>query len=278
MSVIIVDNACDLSDAQVKKLGLDFVKFSPRLNGRQIAKSAEAYSDACKNYGALSLMVTAHDFTKVFEPYLQNDENILYLSTNQMDYNVTKPFGDAVAELKEKYPTKEILILDLGLTSSIAGVLIYEVGLMYKRGCTDLEIKNFIETFKNEVKGYVITNNNSFISICEKNENVNVKSKLNVVAVVDYNSERKNVVDYVNGRKKAMGQVVDLMAENSVNLADYSIQVSYATQETTAEYCKELIEKKFNNECTVFLQKMDLTNVMTYGADAIVVGFHGKRH
>lgn len=278
MSVVIVDSMCDLNTTQVKKLGLDMVRFSPRLNGRQIAKSDDAYLAAYKNCDNLSLVITAHDFTRVFEPYLQNDENILYLCTNQMDYNISKPYGEAVAELKEKYPTKEIFIIDLQLSSTIAGVLIYEVGLMYKRGCTDLEIKNFIDVFKNEVKGYIVTNNDTFISSCEKNENVNIKSKLNVVAVVDYNSERKVVVDYVNGRKKALGQIIELMADNSVNVADYSIQIGYASQQQTAEYCKDLIEKKFNNECTVFLQKLDLVNVMRYGADALVIGFHGKRH
>lgn len=277
MSVVFVDSACELNAAQVKKLGLDMVKFNVKLNGKNVQKSDEAYLDACKNTGSLSLAVTKNDYVKAFLPYLNNGENILYFATNQMKFNITTPFSDAVKEINENFPNRKVEVVDLGLASSIAGVLLYEVGLMSKRGDADDEIKNFVNNFKNEVRGYIVTNNAKYLSECE-NKDVNIKCQLNVNAVVDFESQKSVVLDYVNGRKKALNQVVTFIENNSVNLADHIIVVSYAVQEQSAEYFKDCLEKKFNNECTVLLQKMSLASVMVYGADTIVVGFHGKKH
>ena len=49
MSVVFVDSACELNAAQVKKIGLDMVKFNVKLNGKNEQKSNEAYLDSCKN-------------------------------------------------------------------------------------------------------------------------------------------------------------------------------------------------------------------------------------
>ena len=80
MSVVFVDSACELNAAQVKKIGLDMVKFNVKLNGKNVQKSNEAYLDSCKNAGSLSLTVTKNDYVKAFLPYLNNGENILYFA------------------------------------------------------------------------------------------------------------------------------------------------------------------------------------------------------
>lgn len=277
MSVIFVDSACDLNATQLKKLGLGLVAFNTKLDGKQVGKSDEKYINACKNYDKLQLDITKDDFIKAFKPYLDNGENIMYVCTNQNTLNITTPFSDAVKTLNELYPTKEIKIYNLESTSTIAGVIVYEVGLMYKRGCTDLEITNFMDEFKTMARGYIVTNNNAFLNTCENKENFNLKALPSICTIVEYICGRCEIVDYVNGRKKALTQIIGLMENNSINIADYTIQVGCALQESSANYFKEQLEKKFNNECTVFIQKLSLDNVMMYNGDAIVVGYHGKK-
>lgn len=277
MSVIFVDSACDLNSSQIKKLGLGLVGLNTKLDGKCVGKADEKYFNACKNYDKLALNVTKDDFIKAFKPYLDNGENILYVCTNQMLLNLTTPFSEAVKVLNELYPTKEIRIYDLESTSTIAGVTIYEVGLMSKRGCTDLEIINFIDDFKTMARGYIVTNNNAFLNKCDNKENFNLKSLPSIFAIVECTCGRCEIIDYVNGRKKALAQIIGLIQNNSVNLADYTIQVGCALQESSANYFKEQLEKKFNNECTVFIQRMSLDNVMMYNGDSIVIGYHGKK-
>ncbi len=278
MSVIFIDSACDLSPVQAKKLGLEIVQLPVKLNGKAVGKSDDAYNLACTKHDELKLNVDKQDFIKAFQQYLDNEENILYLSTNQIVFNITKPFSDAVKELNIKYPDREIKIYNLELTSVVAGVLLYEVGLLYKRGDTDLEIINFIDEFKTCARGYIVTNQKKFISICKNSESVNVKSKLGVNAIVEYKMNNISVLDYVNGRKKALNQIVEMIESNSINMADYTIQVGYAMQEQTAQIFKAALEKKFNGDCTVLLQKLSLDNVMLYNGDTIIVGYHGKKH
>lgn len=273
MSVIFVDGACDLNKKQVKKLGLDMVLLPIDLNGETI----KDYSVACASSDKLSTCVTKENFIKAFVPYLDNGENILYFSTNQYVFNLTDVFEIAKKELLNTYPDRKIEIYNLQLTSVVAGVLLYEVGLMYKRGATDNEIVNFVEQFKSCARGYIVTNNAKILKQCDNYGHINVKSGVSVNAIVEYGINGSAIIEYVNGRKKALNQIVKLLENSGVNLVDYTIQVSYAMQEQSAEFFKKQMEEKYNNECKVITQKMSLDNVMLYNGDTIIVGYHGKK-
>lgn len=272
MSVLFVDSACDLSAKQVKMFGMDMVKFPVFFDG----KKARGNDTVIKNSDLLSTEITADAFVSAFTPYLDNGENILYLSTNQVFFNLTDVFNVARKELNEKYPNREIEIFNLSLSSTMAGVLLYEVGLMYKRGATDIEILKFVEEFKHCTRGYMVTNQMKFLKCCENFEQVNVKTGVGVNAIVECNINGCVIVEYVNGRKKALTQIAKLIENNSVNLVDYTIQVGYFNQEQSATYFKNLIDEKYNNESKVFLQKMSLANVSIYNPDTIIIGYHGK--
>lgn len=273
MSVIFVDSACDLSAKQVKMLGMDMVKFPVFCGGK---KAKENDITAIKNSDLMDIEITADAFVNAFTPYLDNGENILYLSTNQVVFNLTDVFNVARKELNEKYPNREIEIFNLSLSSTMAGVLLYEVGLMYKRGATDIEILRFVEEFKHSTRGYVVTNQMKFLKRCENFEQVNVKTGVGVNAIVECNINGCLIVEYVNGRKKALTQIAKLIENNSINLVDYTIQVGYFNQEQSATYFKNLIDEKYNNESKVFLQKICLANVSIYNPDTIIIGYHGK--
>lgn len=273
MSVIFVDSACDLNKKQIKKLGLDMVLLPTKLNGEKIKE----YSVACANSEKISACVTKDDFVKAFVPYLDNGENILYFSTNQYVFNLTDVFELAKKDLQNIYPDRKIEIYNLQLTSVVAGVLLYEVGLMYKRSATDTEILNFVEEFKTSVRGYIVTNNAKILKQCDNYGHINVKSGVGVNAVVEYGINGSTIIEYVNGRKKALNQIAKFLETSGVNLVDYTIQVSYAMQEQSAEFFKKQMEEKYNNECKIITQKMSLDNVMLYNGDTIIVGYHGKK-
>ena len=233
MSVIFADTNCDLEKSQVKKLNISLVN--------------------------LELKDKVSAFKKAFQPYLDEDEDIIYLST---DFKCVKEsYEQVVKYFSNLYEKRIIKYIDLNSSSVSAGLVVYEAGLMYKRGSTDLEIINFVNDYKNNVYGFLTTQNKEFLNTCNKTDKINVNSFSNLInPIIFMNDNKFQVVDKAQGKKKSIGSIVNLINDYSVNVADYPLIIGYSEDEANAEYLKSSIIKKFGDDTIVLLQKYSQTN------------------
>lgn len=250
MSVIFADSRCDLDKVQLKKLNIGLVEFGT------------------DNLSA---------FKSAFQPYLDEDEDIIYLSSNLK--SVEGDFNSAVKYFSNLYEKRVIRAFDLNLSSVASGLVVYEAGLMYKRGCTDFEIVDFVNTFKTEVYGFLITQNKDFITKnCPNNEKYNINGTSNLIfPVIFANGGKFEVMDKAQGKKKAIGCIVNLISEYSTNVADYPFIVGYFDDEVNAEYLKSSLISKFGEDTIVLLQKFNNENTLLLDKKSIFVSFYSKK-
>lgn len=250
MSVIFADTNCDLEKSQVKKLNISLVN--------------------------LDLKDELTAFKKAFQPYLDKDEDIIYLAT---DYDKVKnAFEDSVKYFGNLYENRMIKYVDLNSCSASAGLSVYQAGLMYKRGCTDSDIINFLEEYKNNVYGMVITQNREFLSKCDTQDKINVNSLSNLISPIIFMKNNKfEVWDKAQGKKKAIGGLVKLIKESCINVADYPLIVCCDEDSVNAEYIKETLVKTFGDDTIVLLQKYSESNSLLFDKKSLYVGFYSKR-
>ena len=150
---------------------------------------------------------------------------------------------------------------------------------MYKRGCTDLEIIDFVNTFKTEVYGFLITQNKDFLNkYCAKNDKYNANSTSNLIfPIVFSNGEKYEIMDKAQGKKKAIGSIINLISEYSTNVADLPMIVGYYDDEINAEYVKSSLIKKFGEDTMVLLQKFNSENADLFDKKSLFVAFYSKK-
>ena len=250
MSAIFADTCCDLDAKQVKKLNINLVD----LDKKDVFEA----------------------FKKAFQPYLDEEEDIIYLSTN-LD-NVKDYFEKAVNYFSGLYERRVIKAIDLNQTSVGAGLVVYEAGLMYKRGCTDLEITQFVEKFKKEVYGLLISQNKDYLSNCNNLEKINMSGSFNLISpIVFIKSTNADIIDKAQGKKRAITSMCNYIKANCVNVADYPLIVGYFDDEVNAEYLKASIIKNLGEDAVVLLQKFNQTNKDLMGKNALFVAFYSKK-
>ena len=166
MSAIFADTCCDLDAKQVKKLNINLVN----LESNDFSKS----------------------FKDAFKPYLDEEEDIIYLASD-LD-KVNNNLQEIIKYFSGFYEKRIIKAIDLKSLSNCAGLVVYEAGLMYKRGCTDLEITKFVESFKNEVYGLLITQNKDFLNKCTNQDKINKNSTLNLINPIVLTKSNKNEI------------------------------------------------------------------------------------
>lgn len=251
MSAIFADTNCDLDKSQVKKLNINLVN--------------------------LELNDNVSAFTKAFQPYLDEEEDIIYLATDCE--KIKEDINESLKYFKNLYERREIKVIDLSSTSVSAGLIVYQAGLMYKRGCTDLEIINFVNKFKNVVYGFLISQNKDFVlNKCGNIDKINKNSTFNLInPIIFVKGNKYDIVDKAQGKKKAITNIVNMISECSVNIADYPIIIGYLDDETNAEFLKNSLIKQFGEDTIVLLQKFNKTNANLFGDNSLIVSFYSKK-
>jgi len=250
MSAIFADTCCDLDAKQVKKLNINLVN----LESNDFSKS----------------------FKDAFKPYLDEEEDIIYLASD-LD-KVNNNLQEIIKYFSGFYEKRIIKAIDLKSLSNCAGLVVYEAGLMYKRGCTDLEITKFVESFKDEVYGLVITQNKDFLNKCTNQDKINKNSTLNLINPIVLTKSNKNeIVDKAQGKKRAITIICNVVHENCVNIADYPLIVGYGDDLVNAEYLKSCLIKQLGEDTTVLLQKFNKCTENLIGKNALIVAFYSKK-
>ena len=95
--------------------------------------------------------------------------------------------------------------------------------------------------------------------------------------IVKKNNNKYDIVDKAQGKKKAITNIVNMISECSVNIADYPIIIGYLDDETNAEFLKNSLIKQFGEDTIVLLQKFNKTNANLFGDNSLIVSFYSKK-
>lgn len=280
MSLFFVDSGCDLTQDQIKKLGIECVNIPYSINDNEYEYNEQFdfdkfYSKYKKGVCITSNRLSTKNYIDVFEPALQQNDDIIYVHASSELFDTTN-LNLAKEELLKKYPDRRIEFIDSASFSIGQGVVSYSLALLYRKGATIDEIVESSINLKKEFISYFVLdsfeqmNNNNVIS-----DTLVSGTALNIKPIVSIDIDGKfDFVDKTSGKKKANLKLIDTLRQTGENVADYPIAIVYTNNLVDAETIKEKLLEYYGQDTNVMLLRATPSTSSILGLGAIGICFH----
>ena len=104
-----------------------------------------------------------YDYTQYFEPILARGEDIYYITFSHQMSGTFNAMKNAIANLKEKYPEREIRFKDSKLISLGSGFVSYYGALKYREGATMDELDAYLDELIGHTAIYFVVDDLTYL-------------------------------------------------------------------------------------------------------------------
>lgn len=246
---IVTDSASDLPKGLADELGIEILPILVYVDGveyldGETLQSNELYQRMIEGKNIKTAQIPLAYFMDKFESYAKGDDHIVYLAFSSVLSGTYQTAVLAYEEIKEKYPTFEMTIIDTKCVSLGLGVIVTEAAKLAAEGASLEELVSFIEkntvnmehVFSVDDLNYLLRGGRVSKSQAVIGNILNIKPILHVVdgALVPF--------DKAKGTKKKMARMFEYIAERGKNLDGQTIGIAHALNDEEAQMVKEHFE------------------------------------
>lgn len=285
MYQLFCDSNCELWHTTVKELGLNVIRMPYIVDGEEYfydmgeATDFKGFFDKMRG-GSVpkTAALNEYAYTEYFEPILARGEDIYYITFSHAMSGTFNAMKNVIAQLKEKYPEREIRFKDSKLISMGSGFVTYYGALKYKEGATMDEMDAYLDELIDHTATYFMVNDLTYL---HRGGRVSGLSKvfgnlLGIKPILHFNDEGKIVnISKAKGSRKAMSALVDYVATKGSELDKYKIFVVHADCEEEANTFVNALKAKFG-DLDVTLQPVGPVIGAHCGPGTIGLVFHSK--
>ncbi len=245
MYQLFCDSNCELWHDKVKELGLNVIKMPYILEGKEYfydmgeSTDLKEFFDKMRN-GATpkTAALNEYAYTEYFEPILARGEDIYYITFSHQMSGTFNAMKNVIAQLKEKYPEREIRYKDTKTISMGSGVITYYGALKYKEGATMDELDAYLEDMVEHTATYFVVNDLTYL---HRGGRVSGASKvignlLGIKPILHFNEIGQILnINKVKGFKKALLTLLGYMKDTGKDVEKYKIVILQADCEAEAK-------------------------------------------
>ena len=255
MYQLFCDSNCELWYTTVEELGLNVIKMPYILDDQEyfydMGKETDlhAFFEKMRNGAApKTAALNEYAYTEYFEPILARGEDIYYITFSHQMSGTFNAMKNVIAQLKEKYPEREIRFKDSKLISLGSGFITYYGALKYKEGATMDELDAYLDDLIAHTATYFVVNDLTYL---HRGGRVSGTSKvignlLGIKPILYFNEEGKILnIDKVKGFKKALSTLLGYIKSKGSELDKYKIFVLQADCEQEGKDFVEMIRAAF---------------------------------
>ena len=285
MYQLFCDSNCELWYETIKELGLNVIRMPYVLDGEEyFYDMGEAHDFAGffqkMRAGAApkTSALNEYAYTEYFEPILARGEDIYYITFSHQMSGTFNAMKNVIAQLKEKYPEREIRFKDSKLISLGSGFVTYYAALKYKDGATMDELDAYLDELIPHTSIYFVVDDLTYLYRGGRVSGVSkvVGNLLGIKPILHMDDEGKIInVQKAKGKKKALAALLDYMKEKGSELDKYKVYVLQADCEKEAEDFIKQIRAQFGN-VDITLQPVGPVIGSHCGPGTVGVIFHGK--
>lgn len=251
------DSNCELWHTTVKELGLELIRMPYTIGDK------EYFYDMGENTdfkGFFDLMRTGevpktsalneYAYTEYFEPVLARGEDIYYVTFSHQLSGTFGAMKNAIAELKKKYPEREIRYKDAKTISLGSGFVTYYAALKYKEGATMDELDSYLDELVPHTATYFVVEDLTYLYRGGRVSGVSkVVGNLLGIKPILYINEEGKIINFakVKGFKKALSTLKDYMRQKGSELDKYKVYILQADCEKVAKDFAEDLKKEFGD-------------------------------
>lgn len=160
---VITDSCADLNTEQLQKYGIDFAKMSTSCDGvESVASLTWTENEVHMHYNKMrdgkriiTAQVSATEFTRIFEEYLKQDMDIVYIGCSSKQSGSVNTGYVAAKRPMAEYEGSTIICIDSLNASMGEGMLAIEAAKLAENGASAYEIEAHIIDIRKKVNQYV---------------------------------------------------------------------------------------------------------------------------
>lgn len=257
MYQLFCDSNCELWHTTVKELGLNVIRMPYVMDGEERfydmgeTHDFKGFFDAMRN-GATpkTAALNEYAYTEYFEPVLARGEDIYYITFSHQMSGTFNAMKNVIAQLKEKYPEREIRFKDSKLISLGSGLITYYGALKYKAGATMDEMDAYLDDLIEHTATYFVVDDLTYLYRGGRVSGATkfVGNLLGIKPILYFNEEGKILnINKAKGFKKALSTLIAYMKEKGDELDKYKVYILQADCEKEAESFVETIKATFGD-------------------------------
>ncbi len=285
MYQLFCDSNCELWHTTVKELGLNVIRMPYIIDDKEYFYDMgentdfKAFFDKMRE-GATpkTAALNEYAYTEYFEPILARGEDIYYITFSHQMSGTFNAMKNVIAQLKEKYPDREIRFKDSKLISLGSGMVTYYGALKYKEGATMDELDAYLDDLIEHTATYFVVNDLTYLHRGGRVSGVSkvVGNLLGIKPILYFNEEGKILnIAKEKGFKKALSALIKYMKTKGSELDKYKVFVVQADCEKEAEGFVESIRAEFG-DLDIVMQPVGPVIGAHCGPGMIGLIFHSK--
>ena len=245
MYQLFCDSNCELWHTTVKELGLNVIRMPYFVDGEEYFYDMGENTDFKAFFDKMragstpkTAALNEYAYTEYFEPILARGEDIYYITFSHQMSATFNSMKNVIAQLKEKYPEREIRFKDSKLISLGSGFVSYYGALKYKEGATMDELDAYLDDLIEHTAVYFAVDDLTYLYRGGRVSGVSkvVGNLLGIKPILHFNEEGKIVnIDKVKGSKKALATLLNYMKMKGSDVEKYKVFVLQADCKEEAE-------------------------------------------
>ena len=257
MYQLFCDSNCELWHTTVKELGLNLIRMPYILDGEEYFYDMGEKTDfkaffekMRKGSAPKTAALNEYAYTEYFEPILARGEDIYYVTFSHQMSGTFNAMKNVIAQLKEKYPEREIRFKDSKLISLGSGFVSYYAAKKWQEGATMDELDAYLDELIPHVAIYFVVDDLTYL---HRGGRISGASKvmgnlLGIKPILHFNDEGKIVnINKVKGFKKALFTLREYMKTKGSDLDKYKVYVLQADCEAEGQAFVDALKAQFGD-------------------------------
>ena len=253
--IIVTDSACDIKPEVLKEWGVPFASLTFRFDGNEKEylnydmTSLDFYQKMREGGIAKTAAVSVGSFELMFEEYLSQGIDVLYLGFSSGLSTTYNSGRLASEEMKEKYPERKIIAVDTLSASAGFGLLLYLTLKKKNEGATIEEAAEYANNLRFNLCHWFTVDDLMYL---KRGGRISptvafVGNVLGIKPVLHMDNEGHLInVTKVRGRRTAVQALAQKYDELAVDTKSGTLFISHGDCLADAEYLASIIKEKHN--------------------------------
>lgn len=284
MIKLIVDSICDLPEEILIKYDIEVLPLRVLINDKEYLDRVditidEVYDEMRKGVLPKTSQVSPGNIYELFDRNCEEGNDFIYLAFSSVLSGTCNLAKKIAEEFKEKYPERNIEVVDTKAGAIGIGVIAMQVLKLIENGVNfESIIKNTYEMVENIEHIFILEDLNWLMKGGRINKiQATLGTMLDLKPMLQVNNGYLEVIKKVRGKKKSVNTLLDLVEERIDGFTDQIIGIGHADDEEIAKEVDKAIKERFGEETKCVITKIGCVLGAHLGIGGVGVIFFKKK-
>ena len=284
MIKLIVDSICDLPEEIFEKYDVEVLPLRVLINNKEYLDREnitidEVYAEMRKGVLPRTSQVSPGNIYEIFDKNCEEGNDFIYLAFSSVLSGTCNLAKKIAEEFKEKYPERNIEVVDTKAGAIGIGVIAMQVLKLIESGVGfEKIIEDTYEMVGSIEHLFILEDLNWLMKGGRINKvQATLGTMLDLKPMLQVNNGYLEVIKKVRGKKKSINMLLDLVEERMNGFTDQIIGIGHADDEDIAKEVVKAIKERFGEDAKCVITKIGCVLGAHLGIGGVGVIFFNKK-